>query len=240
MGESPLVVKLAARDRLSEPEREALRGLVARIRDYAPDEDIVSDGDHPGHSSLMLEGFCCRYKLLSDGRRQITAFHISGDFCDLHSFVLKTMDHGVMALTKCQVAQVPHERLARTTERWPHLTRMLWLSTLIDAAIHREWIIGMGRRSAQGRIAHLFCELFVRLKVAGRTKDNGFALPITQTELSDALGISLVHTNRTISMLRKKKLATFANGTVTIENWKALAELAEFDPTYLHLESEPR
>jgi CRP-like cAMP-binding protein len=126
------------------------------------------------------------------------------------------------------------------TDNEPHLSRLLWISTLIDAAIHREWIISMGRRSTFGRLAHLFCELFVRLKVVGLTKGFEYPLPVTQTDLTDAMGISLVHTNRTLAALRQDSLVTFANRIVHIHDWDRLQRVAEFDPAYLHLEREPR
>ncbi len=237
---NPLISQLERRDTLSPEERSALEGAISKVKEFAPDEDLVRDGERVNQSNLILEGFACRYKVLGDGRRQITAFHLAGDFVDLHSFLLKKMDHGVAALTRCRVAFFPHEKLREISERYPHLTRLMWLLTLIDASAHREWITGMGRRSAEGRLAHLFCEMYLRLDVAGLTDGLTFPFPITQHELGDALGLSVVHTNRLLGRLRKLHLATFLSNKVKIENWEGLKELAEFDPTYLHLNSEPR
>jgi CRP-like cAMP-binding protein len=210
------------------------------VRSFAADEDIVREGDRPSESSLLLEGISCRYRLLSNGRRQITALHVPGDFVDLHSFLLKTMDHGVSAITPCRYALVPHEALRVITEKHPHLTRMLWLLTLIDAAIHREWITGMGRRSALGQAAHLLCELFRRLEAVGLTEGNTFRFPLSQSEIGDTLGLSAVHVNRVIQELRSGGLVNWRGDLVTIEDFDRLADVAEFDPTYLHLNREAR
>ena len=154
------------------------------------------------------------------------AIHVVGDFVDLHSFVLKTMDHSVGALTRCRVALVPHEFLQGVTERLPHLTRLLWLDTLVDAATHREWIVGMGRRSALEQLAHLICELYVRLEVLGQVDGATFDLPLTQTDLGDALGLSLVHINRTVRELREAGLLIVAGLVLAApiteqSNWRA-------------------
>lgn len=238
-GES-LIRKLEQRDRLSDEEKHVLANAVARIREFGVDEDLVSEGERPSYSTLLLEGFAARYKDLADGRRQITAIHVPGDFVDLHSFLLHRMDHGIVALTPCRIGAVPHETLRHITERHPHLTRLLWLSTLIDGSIHRESLVGMGRRTALGRMAHLLCELFLRLQVIGQTEGDSFRLPLTQAELGDTLGLSTVHVNRVVQELRTAGLITWRGQVVTIENREGLVEVADFDPAFLHLENEPR
>ena len=236
----PLLLKLEQRDRLSPEERQVLQRAVTRVREYGADEDIVREGDRPAASSLLLEGFAARYKVLSNGKRQITALHVTGDFVDLHSFLLHTMDHGIVALSPCRVAIVPHETLREITERYPHLGRLLLLNTLIDGATHREWLVAMGRRPAIAHTAHLLCELFTRLRVVGQTNDRSFNLPITQAEFGDALGLSTVHVNRVLQELRAKRLITWDDGLVTIHDWERLQHIAEFDPTYLNLQNEAR
>ena len=237
---NPLVQKLSLRDAISAEEQQMLERAISRVREVAADHDIVHDGQRTTESSLLLEGMAARYKLLGEGRRQITAVHISGDFVDLHSFLLKKMEHGVVALTTCTIAVVPHEALTEITEKSPHLTRMLWLSTLMDAAIHREWITSMGRRPAMERAAHLFCELFTRLKVIGRTQGDTIRFPLTQAELGDTLGLSLVHVNRVVQALRSQGLVSWEGRTLTILDWDRLAKVAEFDEAYLYLWPEPR
>jgi CRP-like cAMP-binding protein len=235
-----LIRKLEQRDRLSQEEKRVLEGAMVRVKEFRPDEDMIREGDRPTESTLLLEGFAARYKVLTDGKRQITAIHVAGDFVDLHSFLLKQMDHAVLAITHCTVGAVPHETLREITESHPHLGRLLWLSTLIDGAIHREWLVAMGRRPAAHHTAHLLCELFLRLQAVGLTKDNSFRLPLTQTELGDTLGLSTVHVNRVLQDLRGGGLITWRGDTVVIEDWPRLKQFAEFDPTYLSLQNEPR
>lgn len=236
---NPLTRKLEQRDRLSDEERRILDGALTRTREVGPDQDMVHQGDSPTESTLLLDGFAARYKLLESGKRQITAIHVAGDFVDLHSFLLKRMDHAIVALTPCKVAVVPHETLAEITETQPHLTRLLWLSTLVDGAVHREWLVAMGRRSAAGHAAHLFCEMFLRLQSVGLVDGNSYQFPLTQSELGDVLGLSTVHCNRVVQELRRMNVLSWRGDVVSIEDWDRLVEVAEFDPTYLNLESHP-
>src|SRR5262249_31700500 len=177
-------------------------------------------------------------KVLKNGARQITAFHLAGDFCDLHTFMLKTLPDSVIAMSACEVAMVPHSRLDKIFRESHHIARLLWASTLIDASVFRQWIVSIGRRSPTARLAHLFCELYLRFKMVGLTKDMRYPMPATQTDLSDVLGLSLVHTNRTCAALRTEGLATFGQRTVTIHDWDRLQRVAEFNPEYLHLEAK--
>ena len=146
----------------------------------------------------------------------------------------------VVALGACKVAFIPHGRIKEVTETNPHLARLFWLSTTIDGAIQRAWITCLGRRSAEQHLAHLICELYIRLKVIGAADDSGFVLPITQVELADALGISSVHVNRVLQEMRDEQLVVWKGARVDIVNWEKLSEAAEFDTRYLHLEREPR
>jgi CRP-like cAMP-binding protein len=236
----PLVLKLGRHDLLSPDEKRVLESAMSRTREFRADEDIVREASRPTECHLLLEGFAARYKILMNGRRQITALHLSGNFVDLHSYLLKKLDHGVIALTSCQVAVVPHDNLRRITESHPHLARLLWLTTLVDGATHREWLVAMGRRTALGHFAHLICELFLRLQAVGQTDGYSFLLPATQAELGDMLGISTVHVNRVVQELRTDRLITWQGEAVTILDWDRLRQVAEFDPTYLYLEPEPR
>lgn len=233
-------MKLELLDDLSEAERRALENAIAHVRDVPAGEDLVAIGSRPTDSTLLLEGFAGRYKLTLAGKRQITAVHVPGDFVDLHSFLLKTMDHAVLALTACRIAGVPHTTLRKLTEEYPHLTRLLWLSTLIDGAAHREWLVVMGGLSAIGHAAHLICEFFLRLQTVGLTDGASFALPLTQAEFADCLGISAVHANRILQELRSSGMIDWQDDQVTIKDWDRLAAVGEFDATYLHMRKEPR
>ncbi|WP_296744204.1 Crp/Fnr family transcriptional regulator [Mesorhizobium sp.] len=235
-----LFLNLGQHDSLSDEEKALLGGLMSAERDFAVGQDIVSSGSRLTHSTLILDGLAARYKVLADGGRQITSLHLPGDFVDLYAFLLKTMDHGITALSPCHVIIADHSKLRSITEKAPHLTRLLWLDTLVDGAIHREWIVAMGRRSKVSHLAHLLCELFVRLQVVRRTNGMSFHLPVSQAELADVLGLSVVHMNRVISALRNSGVISWANHTVTILDWHKLQDIAEFDPTYLSMAREPR
>jgi CRP-like cAMP-binding protein len=237
---NPLILQLEQRDSLSDVERQALASVILRTRTCRTGEVMVREDDEISESTLLLEGFAARTKTLRDGKRQITSVHVSGDFVDLHAFLLKKIDHSIEALTPCTIAAVPHKELERITEQFPHLTRLLWLSTVIDAAIHRTWIVAMGRRSSVAQMAHFICEMYLRLVVPGPTPHWRFRLPLTQTELGDILGLSSVHVNRVIQDLRGRGLLTWQDQAVTINDWDRLAGLAEFDPTYLSLRKERR
>jgi CRP-like cAMP-binding protein len=237
---NPLILKLGRRDSLSDEEKRVLEGAIARTINLRADEDMVREGERPGECKLLLEGFAGRYKLLSNGKRQITAIHIPGDFLDLHGFTLKRMDHAIFAMSPCKIAVVPHEVLHRITENYPHLTRLLWLNTTMDGALHRQWLVNLGRLDALGKLAHLICELFLRLQVVGETEGSRFRVPLTQAELGDVLGLSTVHVNRTLQELRGEGLLTWERNTVEIQDWERLCGVAQFDPAYLNLNHEAR
>jgi CRP-like cAMP-binding protein len=166
--------------------------------------------------------------------------HVPGDFVDLHSFLLKRLDHSVISLVPSRIAIVPHDRLGAITEQHPHLARLLWLTTLIDAAIHRECLLSLGRRSAIARIAHFFCEMHARLEVVQLSEPASFPLRITQTDLAECLGLTSVHVNRTLRQMRHDGLALFRDGRVEILDPPGLKRIAEFDPQYLQIERRPR
>jgi CRP-like cAMP-binding protein len=234
------LTKLRARDDISMAEEQAIRDAVSDIRDYPADKTVIRAGELLHHSTILLEGIGCRYKDLRNGQRQITELHVAGDFLDLHSFTLKRLDHNVMTLTPCSMAMVPHERLKAITEQHPHLTRVYWFSTNLDAALHREWELSLGRRNATSRLAHLLCELHVRLGLVGLVEGLSYELPLTQTDLAECLGLTSVHINRTLKELREQGLVEFRGGRVDIKDLAGLQRVAEFDPDYLYLEKRSR
>ena len=235
-----LFQNLEHRDVLSGAERVLLRATLSKERSFGKGDDIVAEGARPTVSTLLCEGFAARYKITEGGSRQITALHVAGDFVDLHAFLMKTMDHGIVALSPCRVLLAEHGELKSLTENSPHLTRLMWLDTLIHGAIHRSWIVAMGRRSKASHLAHIMCELYVRLQVTGRVEGLSFHLPLSQAEMADVMGLSLVHMNRVIQAMRRENLVKWINQTITILDWDRLRSLAEFDPTYLNLWIEPR
>ncbi|AJP74461.1 Crp/Fnr family transcriptional regulator [Sphingomonas hengshuiensis] len=233
-------MKLRARDDITDAEAEAISDAIGEIVEYASDVTFIAPKQELTHSTLLLEGLMCRYKDLSDGQRQITEIHVPGDFADLHSFTLKHLDHSMMTLTPCTIAKVPHTELTRITEAYPHLARVLWFSTNLDACIHREWEVSLGRRSALERTAHLFCELQQRLAIVEMASESDYAFPLTQTELAECLGLTSVHVNRVLKELRERGLVEFRGGRVTIHDLRELRRVAEFDPAYLYLEKRAR
>lgn len=228
--------KLRQRVDISAEEECAIRGLILETREVAADQVLVRSGEPLNVSLLLLDGWLGRAKDLAGGERQITELHVAGDFADLHGFTLKRLDHDVLTLSKCTLAVVPHERLTDVTNRYPRLTRAFWLMTNIDAAIQREWTLSLGQRTAISRMAHLFCELYVRLEVPGLTRGNSYEFPLNQRELSECLGLTVVHVNRTLQELRRRGLIELARGRLTIPDREQLEAVAEFDPAYLYLE----
>jgi CRP-like cAMP-binding protein len=235
-----LIKKLDALGSLSDEEERAFIKIIGPRRTVNAGADIVEDGSSPAFSTVLLEGFCCRYKLLRQGRRQILAFQIPGDLLDIYSYVLPKMDHAIGALTRCTVAPIAHTEIRRITERFPNLGHLLWRDSLVDASIVRTWLTGVGRRSAVSRMAHLFCELHHRLKAVGLVTENKFQLPVTQGGIADALGLSAVHVNRTLKKLRVQRLVSTMGQSVTITDGEGLRIVAAFDPSYLHFRKEAR
>ncbi len=232
----PLIEKLERHGHLTDEEKQVLRQITSKVTVYRPREHIVLEGSAPSDSKLILEGFATRHNHSPDGRRQITAFHVPGDFADLHSFLLKEMDDGVAALTTCQVSAVPHGDLREITRSYPYLTRVLWFTTLVDGAVHRAWMTTLGRMDARERLAHFLCELRDRLEPIGLMRDQSFELPITQEELGDAFGMSTVHVNRILQDLRAEGLITSRGKTLTINDWDSLRRLGQYNPDYLHVD----
>ena len=228
--------KLRQRTAISAEEQSTIEGLVSEVRSVRADQAVIHAGEQLSVSLLLLEGWMARTSDLANGERQFTELHIAGDFVDLHAFTLKHLDHDLRTLTECRLAVVPHQRLERMLEQHPRLARIYWFLTNVDAAIHREWVLSLGQRSALSHMAHLFCEMRVRLDSIGLADGDEYAFPLTQREVAECLGLTTVHANRTVQELRRRELITFAKGTVTILDRRQLEALAEFEPRYLYLE----
>lgn len=231
---NPLIAKLEKVAELSADDRASLVEICGQVRQIPAGSDIIRQGDRPDHVNLMLDGWAARYTLLPDGTRQITAYLIPGDFCDLHVTILREMDHSILALTPATVAFVPHGVLEKLIENRPQLARALWWATLVDEAVLRAWIVNMGRRDAYESIAHLMCEMHVRMRNVGLVEDDQFSLPLTQEDLADTLGLTPVHTNRVIQRLRADGLIALREKMLTILDVAGLRKAAGFDPNYLH------
>ena len=235
-----LAYRLDAFTRLSAEDRAAIAKLSRVARVVAPRRDLIREGEHPRYIHLMLDGWACRYKTLPDGRRQIVAFFIPGDFCDLNVYVLKAMDHSIGAITRLSVADISREEMDKLTTDYPRVTQALWWEALVNSAIQREWTLNVGQRTAYERIAHLLVELFLRLKTVDLTSGNTCDFPLTQTDIADATGLTAVHVNRTLQELRRDKLIELDRRRLNIPDLQRLMEAAMFNPNYLHLDHEGR
>lgn len=232
--------KIRQRDDISGAEEQAIRELVSHTVEIGVDRTITREGTLLTESMILLRGWAARAKVLASGQRQFAEIHVPGDFVDLHSFSLKRLDHEVIAITPVKLAVVPHERLKEVTERLPHLTRVYWFATNLDAAIHREWALSLGRRSAISRAAHLFCELYIRLQVVGLVNGPSYDFPLTQAEIAETLGLTPVHVNRTLQEMRRIGLIELESRRLTILDFDRLKAVGEFDAEYLYLEKLPR
>jgi CRP-like cAMP-binding protein len=228
--------KLKRRTQLSSEEERAIRSSVAETRRVPADEVLIRSGEELNASMILVDGWLARSKDLPSGERQVTELHVAGDFPDLHAFTLKRLDHDLVTLSDSIVAIVPHERLKQITEEFPRLARLYWFSTNVDGAITRELALSLGQRSAMSRMAHLFCELHARLAAVGRAQTDGYEFPLTQRELAECLGLTVVHANRTIQELRRRHLVELENRRLKILDRTGLEGIADFDPAYLYLE----
>lgn len=231
-----LVTKLQTFADLSDSEITRLNHLCRNVRTVAKHQTIISQGDRPDHIHLISSGWAARYITMRDGSRQIVAFLVPGDFCDLHVSLLGEMDHTIETLTACHVCFIPGAEMDSLTSEESNLTKALWWGTLVDEAVLRSWVANVGRRDAHERIAHLLCEMHLRLKLVGLVSDGRLDLPVTQVDLADALGLTAVHTNRMLQRLRAEHLITFNRGILTLLDIDRLREVAGFDGRYLHVQ----
>lgn len=214
--------------------------ISSRQQEYAPDEDILIEGQKVGECHVLLSGIAARYKLLPDGERQIMAFLVPGDLCDAEVFILEEMDHSVGALTPTTCALIPAGTMKDLLREVSCVSEALWWGTMTDLAVLRERIVDIGRRDARERIAHLIYEMLVRYRVVGETNDGAMPWPITQDELADATGLSVLHVNRTLKQLRDDGLIEFNRRQLTVREPDRLREVARFNPNYLHLRRTER
>lgn len=235
---NPWTTKLSQVAHLPRDDRELLDRLISRPTRFESGRNVISQGQPPEHVNVVVSGWVARYKVLKDGERQIMALMLPGDVCDIHAYVLKAMDHSLTAIGEAEVAMLPRQEVAAILDARPMLASALWWSSLQNEAILREWITSLGRRNAYKRTAHLLYELYVRLQAAGLPCQSGIDFPLTQTDLSDALGLSGVHINRVLQRLREEQLIVLRRGRLDIPNPPALAQAAEFDASYLHLDEQ--
>lgn len=230
-----LVRRLGGYATLDVEEAQALANSMWKECRFAPHEHLGL-ARRPAEGLFVLQsGIACRYRMASDGRRQIVGFLVPGDVCNLRASLLRSVDHSTCALKKVCAAQIRVDAATTLLERYPRVSRALWWMTTVEDSITREWLINVGCRSAFERLAHLLCELFWRLEAVGLARDNQCDLPLTQVELGDALALTSVHVNRTLMEMRRARLISLERGRLELINRRALEAAAEFDPHYLYL-----
>ena len=238
---SHLIRKLEHFVRLSATDRAVLdRAASERVRSFGPRVDIAREGDRPRDVHMILAGWACRYKQLEDGRRQIVSFFLPGDICDLNIFILREMDHSIGTITSVTVADLSREFFDEISSGFPRIATAFWWESLVNAAIQREWTMSLGQRTAAERMSHLLCEIFLRLRLAGLTREDSCDFPLTQSDLADATGLSKVHVNRTLQELRSAELIVLKGKSLTIPNLELLMNEGLFNANYLHMNREGR
>lgn len=235
---NPLIRKLLSRFSLSQEEQDALVQARSWVQPVPAHQDLLVEDADPTHVIIIERGFACRYRILPDGQRAIIGYLIPGDLCGLNASVLGYLDYSVATLTACEVSTIPLPTLDALAMRYPAIERALRRMKLVDEAILREWLIGMGRRSTGRHVAHLFCELLVRLRVVGLAVGSSYELPLTQVDLADAVGVSPVHANRVLQALRRDGLIRWEGKRLTIRDPERLMRFANFQPKYLRVEAE--
>lgn len=230
---SPLIAKLQRQGPLTEAERQALGQANSSTQLHLPNERISSEGATAGGVHILLEGVTLRHKELPDGGRQIIGLGFPGDLLDLSAFLRGGLDYSTTAATRAVTAKIASPTLRQLTDLYPRLDRLLWTEMAHDMAIGQEWMVSLGRRSGPGRVAHFFCEFYSRLMLIDGAKGFSCALPLTQAELADALGLSCVHINRVLQQLRREGLIALKSGQLAIKDWKRLCAVGGFSPAYL-------
>jgi CRP-like cAMP-binding protein len=229
-----LLRKLKFHSPIDAEDIAAVRRLRSEIRELTVGEDFICQGDKPTAAAIVIEGVLARFHTLRSGARQYLALHYPGDWPDAQALYLEHMDHSVCAMMRAVVCSISHDQLMKLFAERPTIGFAVWRETLIDAAIFRESITNNSSRHGAARVAHFFCEQFYRAKFAGLVNDNVCPLPLTQAQLGETLGMSLVSINRHLQALRRTKAADHKAGKLFVRSWPKLVSLGEFDPVYLH------
>jgi CRP-like cAMP-binding protein len=232
--------RLGAWRRLEAADRDAILALPFSMRSVEAGQAIVTEGQRPTQVCVLREGYAFRQKVVGGGARQILAIHIPGDLVDLHNALLDYADHSVQALTSAHVVLIPRDAVEALAAARPAVAMAMWHETLVDAAVLREWTTSIGRRAAQVRLAHLLCELMVRLRAAGQASDRSYDIPMSQEQLADCTGMTAIHLNRMLMSLERAGAIARRGRSVSIVDWDKLVELGDFDDGYLHLPGHAR
>lgn len=231
-----MVRKFDQRTKLDESDRQALLGLPYDLKTMEAGRYIVREGSSPDHSAILVSGLAYRHKITAEGARQIVSIQVPGDFVDLESSLLNVVDHNIQALTRCEVALIRSSAILELVNLHPRIARAMWIDTMIDGSIFREWVVNVGRRDAREKLAHLMCEFARRLEAAGMGSSSGYELPMTQEQLGDATGLTSVHVNRTLRSLADEGLIERERRFIRIPDWEKMRTIAGFNETYMHLD----
>lgn len=221
------------RSAMTDQEMQAVEELIESEQTLAGGEPIARRATECSSATILIEGFAVRV-IERRGSAHIVSLQVPGDFVDLPAFALKRLDHDILALGPAKVGRVSHARIRQVIDRQPHLARLLWYSTLLDAAIHREWILKLEDLNAAQRVAHVFCEIRSRLEMVGLGGLSEISLPLTQAQLASMCGTTAVHMSRALRRLRDQTGATFRHGKLRCSDAAAVAEFCEFNPSYLY------
>jgi CRP-like cAMP-binding protein len=233
-----LVRNLELRSPLSEAARQELLALPYTMRRLEPGSYTIREAEPPAHCGVLVSGFAYRQKLTGEGARQIIAILLPGDALDFQNLFLDVSDHSVQMLTRGEVALVPRAAIQELVRSNPAISHAILVKMLVEASIYREWTLNVGRRNARTRLAHLLCELGMRLDALELAENYGYHLPMTQEELADALGLTPVHVNRTIKSLEADNLIVRDRRRVSFPDWQKLREEGDFNARYLHIEPQ--
>jgi CRP-like cAMP-binding protein len=230
-----LLANLELRSPLPESDREAILALPYTLKSLAPGSYAVREGEPPSGCGVLVSGFAYRQKLTGDGGRQILSIHIPGEALDFQNIFLNVADHSVQMLTRGHLAVIPRAEIQEVARHSAAIGHAILVSTQVESSIFREWILNVGRRDAKSRLAHVLCELAVRLDAHSLTDDMGYHLPMTQAELADALGLTPVHLNRVIRSLESDGLINRSKREIAFPDWERMRDIADFNDRYLHL-----
>lgn len=231
VGESHTLLAGLLRERhpIGDEENAALATLSLHAEALSAGSLAVVEGDPVTHCSVLLSGCACRLKTTPNGERQILSLHVPGDFVDLQHLLVETADHSIEMVTPARVLRVPKRPLLALIEQSPAIGLALWRLTLAEGSRFREWITNIGRRGAQARIAHLFCEFAARSPVRPLPR-----FPLTQVQLADATGLTPGHVNRVLRHFTAIGAIGENKRPIEITDIRQLIDIAGFDPSYLH------
>ena len=228
---------LASFGELPPKDFDAVAALKAEVRDVPRQTDVLRSGDQPTNVIVVLSGLLHRYTIGPEGKRQIHSFYLAGEAPSLETLYIDYMDNNLAAVVPSRIGLISHDQIYRIIDERPEARKLLWRQTLVQAAIFRQWLVRNSNLPAHMALAHLFCEMFVRADAAGLVENGNCSLPLTQEYVADALGLTAVHTNRTLQALRETGAVEWRSGQLMVHDWPKLRELARFDPLYLHLRS---